>query len=609
MRLLVAVLVLVAAGATPASAADRSGDLVAYTSKGGIQVVRADGSGRRVLTEHAPTGPVASATRDGRAVFFLPSKAAGLWRLELSTRRARRIGPADPNRLDPISASPTGRFVAGFHGRDLEVWTASGERVYAVRAQPPDSYAVEPPAWSAGEKRIAYSVDPLDNAARGGLYVATIGAERAVRVASGALFDPAWSPSGRLAAVMTREPDGAGCPCEAVLVRDGRAERTEQEASDVAWTGRNELLVRTPQQTLLLEGREVANRVGPLWGTSPDGDSALVQRRGRFVVVPLYGGESRVLAAGASETAVWATSGEIIFDTSPGELHAIDAATGSERRQLTFQVADSEPVVAPSGDAVAFTRATPRGESVWIVPTAGGRTRRVSDGSRPTWAPDGKTLIVSRGGPSYSDETQLALYAVARDGSRQRWLARGSSARWSPDGSRIAYVTRRTTWSRARGMRYHRTVWLMWADSRRPRRRLHVTANTPLWGPPVWLDGHAHVAYGVREGIYAAGGDRPRPILAHPQRLAGPPLAASPDGEWIAAPYRDRQYVYAARGLVIVSRDGRRRHVVRRGDVRDVRWLSNGQIVYTACIAGCAVYAVPLGGRGPHRLIARGALR
>lgn len=148
----------------------------------------------------------------------------------------------------------------------------------------------------------------------------------------------------------------------------------------------------------------------------------------------------------------------------------------------------------------------------------------------------------------------------------------------------------------------------MWADSRRPRRRLHVTTNTPLWSP-VWLDRHSHVAYGLADAIYTAGGGRPRRILADPDRRAVPTLAASPDGEWIAAPYHDSDYVHVPGGLLIVRRDGSVRQVLRRGDVRDVRWLANGQIVYTACLPACAVYAVPIGGRGPHRLLAYGELR
>ena len=611
-RLLVAVLVLAAGGAVPASAADQPGSLVAFMSNRGIHVVGTDGTGRRALTEHGPTGPVASATSDGRAIFFRPSDEAGLWRLDLSTRRTRRIGPPDPARLDPVAASPTGRFVAGFHGRDLEVWSSGGERVYTVRALPPNGFSFEPPAWSAGEKRLAFAIDPLDSPERGGLYVARIGGARPVRVARGGVFDPSWAPNGRLAALATPEPDSAGCPCEAVLVHDGRAERTGHEASDVAWSGRNELLVRTSQQRLLLEGREIANRVGPLWGISPDGEMALIQRSGRFVVVPLHDGGARRLAAGAAEAAVWAANGEIVFDTRAGELHAVDAATGSERRRLTLKARDSAPVLSPSGDVVAFTRSTPRGQSVWLVPTTGGRARRVSVGSRPTWSPDGKTLIVSAGGPSYGDETQLALYAVARDGSRRRWLARASSARWSPDGARIVYVTRRTSWTRARGVSYHRTVWLMWADSRRPRRRLHVVTNRPLWGPPVWLDARAHVAYGLDEAIYVAGGDRPRRLLAHSQRRAGSPLAVSPDGDWIAAPYRESDGIHGGRGLLIVSRDGTLWHRLvdaGRAEVSDVLWLPSGHIVYTNCAAACAIYAVPVGGRGPHRLIAHGELR
>jgi dipeptidyl aminopeptidase/acylaminoacyl peptidase len=607
-RLLVAVLVFTAAGATPASGAESPGSLVVFASEPGIHVARSDGGRRRALTRHAPTGPVVGASTDGRAVFFQAANDGGLWRLELSTRRVRPFGPSAARPLDPVAVSPTGRFVAGFSGRNLEVWSSAGKRIYAVRALPPNVFPAEPPAWSPAEKRLAYAVDPLESPARGGLWVAAIGAERPVRVARGGLFDPSWAPDGRLAALITRKPDSVGCPCQAALIRSGRAERTGQEASDVAWSGRNELLVRTPQQTLLLAGREIANRVGPLWGISPDGDAALIQRGGRFVVVPLDRGEPRVLDAGASETAVWSASGEIVFDTPSDELYAIDARTGRGKRRLTLRVADYDPVLSPSGDTVAFARTTPRGQSVLLVPTTGGPARRVSAGSRPTWSPDGRSLIVSAGGPSRGDDSQLALYAVRRDGSGRRWLARGSSARWSPDGSRIVYLTRRATSSSSRGTSFRRTLWLMWADSRRPRRRLHVVTNTPLWGPE-WVDTHAHVVYGVGRRIYTAGGDQARPLLTLPWRRAGTRLAVSPDREWIAAQYYERAEYFSGRGLLIVRRDGKLRDVVvdaRRANVQDVRWLPNGQLVYTNCVEDCALYAIPIGGRGPHRLIARG---
>jgi Tol biopolymer transport system component len=595
-------LVLAAAGA--ARGGDPAASLVVFAADRGIHVVATDARGRRTLTRHAPTGPVVAASRDGRAVFFSGGEGNRIWRVDLATRRATPIGP-DRRRLSFAAVSPTGRLVAGYREPFLEIWTSDGRRLQSIRAFARNAFALEPPVWSADERRLAFAVDPFAALGHGGVYVATVGRDGVRRTAHGA-FAPAWGPGGRLAA-LTPLPGRSDCPCEAVVGDAMGLRRTGRRAAAVGWTGSGELIVLTAGR-LLVGGREVARRVAGFFGTSPRGRFVLGRRRGRLVVIPTRGGPDRALPVSASESALWAANGEIVFDNEFGELFAVRAAGGGGRRQLTRQVADAEPVLSPTGREVAFTRTTPRGSSVWIAAVAGRRPRRLTDGSRPQWSRDGEDLIVSDGS-ALGEDTQLPLYVVSRDGDRRRWFARGSSARWSPDGSHIAFLTRRARSGRS-GTSFRRVLWVVRADGRE-RRGLRVVRNTLLFSP-AWLGDGDAIGYGEDRELYIVDVRTRRRTRLHALPpgfvVAGTDLTVSPDGEWLAFRYArfDERYDYAP-GLRIVRRDGALRRVLvpDGADVRSVVWLRSGEIVYERCKPGCALYAIPVGGRGAHRQLAR----
>jgi hypothetical protein len=67
----------------------------------------------------------------------------------------------------------------------------------------------------------------------------------------------------------------------------------------------------------------------------------------------------------------------------PGELIHIDIAkTGARVRTLTSGTRDSQPSWSPDGRRIAFTRR----HSLYVVPAAGGKARRiVASGVQPVW--------------------------------------------------------------------------------------------------------------------------------------------------------------------------------------------------------------------------------
>ncbi|HEY8181410.1 MAG TPA: S9 family peptidase [Thermoanaerobaculia bacterium] len=98
------------------------------------------------------------------------------------------------------------------------------------------------------------------------------------------------------------------------------------------------------------------------------------------------------------------------------------------------------PQVSPDGKWIAYDASTPdlkanKGVSaVMMVPSAGGGSRKIADGSSPAWSPDGKTL-------AYIKDDQVQLYV---DGTSRKLtdLAGGvGSLKWMPDSKGLLVVS------------------------------------------------------------------------------------------------------------------------------------------------------------------------
>lgn len=64
-----------------------------------------------------------------------------------------------------------------------------------------------------------------------------------------------------------------------------------------------------------------------------------------------------------------------------GEIAVYDAATGTRVRSVTTGVRDSQPSWSPDGKRIVFTR----GRSLYVVSAAGGPARRIAAGIQPVW--------------------------------------------------------------------------------------------------------------------------------------------------------------------------------------------------------------------------------
>src|ERR1700687_5885180 len=88
------------------------------------------------------------------------------------------------------------------------------------------------------------------------------------------------------------------------------------------------------------------------------------------------------------------------------------------------------PQVSPDGKWIAYDASTPdlkankSSSAILLVPSGGGPSQKIADGSGPAWSPDGKTL-------AYIKDDQVHLYV---DGTSRKLsdLAGGAgSAKWT----------------------------------------------------------------------------------------------------------------------------------------------------------------------------------
>jgi dipeptidyl aminopeptidase/acylaminoacyl peptidase len=128
---------------------------------------------------------------------------------------------------------------------------------------------------------------------------------------------------------------------------------------------------------------------------------------------------------------------------------AADAAVLTSETFVSM-VKCSDPQVSPDGEWVAFVATVPlvdanrSNSDVWIVPTAGGMPRRLTNGTgadyHPRWSPDGGTIafVSTRGGSAQ-------IWTIPVGGGEAARLTDVSTGAfdpvWSPDGKRIAFYS------------------------------------------------------------------------------------------------------------------------------------------------------------------------
>lgn len=109
-----------------------------------------------------------------------------------------------------------------------------------------------------------------------------------------------------------------------------------------------------------------------------------------------------------------------------------------------FNAEEADPIYAPDGETIYFTRIDTTGPAIWRIGVLGGQARKIVSNARiPVPSSDGRNLAYIL---SDSDSAGDALVVGALDGSSIRTLARGilgtfvTRPAWSPEGRWLSYV-------------------------------------------------------------------------------------------------------------------------------------------------------------------------
>jgi Tol biopolymer transport system component len=311
-------------------------------------------------------------------------------------------------------------FVVGVDGRGRQNLTRTAAAEFEI-------------ALSPDGRRIAYV---RSEGIRGGqIWVMNVDGSGQRRLTTGDNYEhaPAWSPDGHK--LVYTVSDLGGC-----LPGGYRCAVTD------AWTINAD---GSEQRKVLDSARE------PRW--SPDGRRLLFQRHFELDV-----GTSGLYVASSDGTAVtllvptvlwspgfvppaWAPGGrKIVYGENFGPQYVLRLSTvtadGRHRRTLTSGWA---PSWAPDGSRIAFARAS----GIWVIPSRGGRPRRIAAASTrhsapfPAWSPTGKQLAYNSGNQ---------LYVARIDGRSTKPVAEGATCTcvgccrvsppvWSRNGRRLYY--------------------------------------------------------------------------------------------------------------------------------------------------------------------------
>jgi Tol biopolymer transport system component len=169
------------------------------------------------------------------------------------------------------------------------------------------------------------------------------------------------------------------------------------------------------------------------------------------------------------------------------EIYRRSLAAGGREIQLTTDgLQNLTPAWSPDGETIAYHVKSVGG--VWLLPALGGVPRQLTTfGSRPSFSPDGKSVVFESGAivdfaaNSLGALPPSVLWVAPLDGSPPRPLTRvgqpsggHGAASWSPDGKRIAFAS------------YNRTtaeIWSIDVDGTNP---VKVSEGNGQCYDPVW---------------------------------------------------------------------------------------------------------------------------
>jgi TolB protein len=422
---------------------------LALSVEGRIRVVRADGSGGRLVTTAPESGCCAEWRAGGTLITFTGRSGTWLIRPDGSERRlVRAKGVVSPAAQKVAEVTEDGEVVVrGLDGRD--------ERRIRVALRDDEWVdSSETPRWSPDGRMLAFAVIGVNDAGAdwSRILVVDLQSGAARSLSPGRLPQdsaPAWSADGRRIAFL-------GWPIAEDLIDEDlwvmRADGSERvrlargvsdflmgwapDGTRIAFVRRGTLVVVDAERGI---ARELARPKVSGFAWSADAQRVAYADDRGVAVVEVDSGEAQRLVGGRTVgMAGWAPAEKILIQFSAAgadeaDVALLDPGTGSVTI-VTRATYDRMPAWSPDGRSLAFATGSPAGIAIDLVDAEGTRRRQLAWGQEPAWSPDGTEIRYVRG---------TGIYRIAIARGREERVAVGETPGWSPDGATVAFVRHR----------------------------------------------------------------------------------------------------------------------------------------------------------------------
>ncbi len=469
-------------GTSMAAALSPDGRTIALDLLGAMWTMPVDGGAlRRVLDDgydaHAPAWSP-DGTRLAFQAYFRDTWH--VWTMQADGTELTQVtsGPYDDR--EP-HWSPDGRTLAFSSDRSgsYDVWTvtlATGQVTRVTTHAANDSM----PAWSPDGREIAFV---SDRDARG-IYARRLdtGAERQLAADTATLFMPSWAPDG--ASVAYVAVDGA-------VSRLMVAGKNLADAAEDVHPFRPSWLSATE---LLYAGDGVVKRRARAGGAArPVPFTASVRfTRAPYAIKPhAFAPPGPQPVRGLMHPTISPDGSQIAF-AALGDLWTVATteATPVPRRITQDAHVETNPVWAPDGKSLAYSSDKNGGVGLWVRDVASGDERRIAgDGATAAFSPDGSRLAF------LDAESVLRVVDVATRESRQvhtRIFEPGRPT-WAPDGKSVVMSALRPYSTRFREGT-NQVLWVAVDPTPTPD-------GKAAFAPDRWFDPIPHKSVGMRENF------------------------------------------------------------------------------------------------------------